>query len=334
VASRTRWDTTGLVEGFYLSHIVYHLHHHGILERLAARATAEEVAAEHGYDPGLLRALLEYVLQRTDVLRRDGRDGYSLNQEYESYNRFGFHLDKLIGAYGPPLLRLDEALNSPSASSGLVDRRMLARAFCALDGRSAALPSRIVREWQVRSLLDLGCGPGALLIDLASADPAFRGVGVDANADMCETASERLAAADLTGAVRIVHADVRDLAAHLGASERRGLEAVHGRSLLNEFFGTGPDEAVEVVTELRRLLPGRLFFVGDYYGKLGHVRRVKGSYAATLVHDVAQVISAQGVPPPDLESWAEVYARAGTELLHAYEGDNAGVAWFVHVLRL
>jgi SAM-dependent methyltransferase len=334
VASRSRRGPSDLVEGFYLSHVVYHLHRRGILERLGANSSPGEVAAEHGYDPDLLRALLEYVHQRTDVLRRDGRDGYSLNPKYTSYDSFGFHLDKLIGAYGPPLTRLDEALHSPSASSGLVDRSMLARAFCELDAGNAALPAQIVRQWQVRSLLDLGCGPGALLIELASSDSAFRGVGIDVNAQMCMVARDRVAAAGLADAVRIVQADVREVSAHLGTGERDALEAVHGRSLLNEFFGDGPEEASKLVGELRRLLPGRLFFVGDYYGKLGYVRRVNGSYGATLAQDVAQVMSAQGVPPPDLASWAEVYARAGAELLHAYEGENAGVAVFVHVVRL
>jgi hypothetical protein len=91
---------------------------------------------------------------------------------------------------------------------------------------------------------------------------------------------------------------------------------------------------VKVVGVLRQLMPGRLFFVNDYYGKPGKTRRVSSRYRATLVQDVAQTVSGQGIPPPDLGSWAEVYRLAGAELLHAYEGDHIGIDWFVHVVRL
>jgi Methyltransferase domain len=334
VARSLRRGAIDIAEGFYLGRIVHHLHRSGILERLEHPATAEDVARECGYDPEVLRALLEYVRLRTDLLARDGGDSYSLNPAYAPYRVFGFHLDKLLGAYGPPLERLDDLLRAPTLGAELVDDGALAGAFSRLDGDTAAVQSAVIRAWTVDALLDLGSGPGTLLLTLARADPSFRGWGIDANPAVCATATERIAQAGLDGAVRVVCGDVRDVATLLDSDERDRVAGLHAGSLLNELFRSGGDEAVDLVVTLGRLFPGRLLFVSDYYGKLGWTRRVSGAYAHSLLQDVAQTISGQGVPPPDRARWAAIYDAAGSALLDAYEGDHNGVAWFVHVVRL
>jgi trans-aconitate 2-methyltransferase len=56
------------------------------------------------------------------------------------------------------------------------------------------------------TVVDLGCGAGALTASLAQRWPAARVVGVDSSREMLATA----AAADPTGRVEFVHGDVRD----------------------------------------------------------------------------------------------------------------------------
>jgi SAM-dependent methyltransferase len=323
-----------VAEGFYLSHVVYHLHRRGVLERLRSPASASALAAECGYDAGRLGPLLEFVVQRTDILVHSSAGAYRLNPQYEAYVRLGFHLDKFIGAYGPLVTDLDSTLR-PGARVGAVEDE-LAKAFGGVGMDAVGAQAEVIRQWEVSSLLDLGCGTGTLLIELARRDGDFRGWGVDRNAAMCELAVSRVREAGLSDVVRILSRDVRELSPGdlVVDGSGGGVDALHGRSLLNEFFGSGPAEAAGVVADLRRRFPGRLFFVSDYYGKLGALERVDAAYAHTLVHDVAQVLSGQGVPPPDLEGWAAVYAAGGAELLHAYEGEGDGIAAFIHVLRL
>ena len=323
-----------VAEGYFLGNIVYQLHRAGLLERLGAARTSEELAAEHGYDAELFRTLLEYVWQRTDIVLRDGPDRYRLNPEYAAYHRFGFHLDKLIGAYSEPVRQLEGSLRSASLGRHLVDDRMLAEAFSRAGAAGVAAEAHLAREWRIGHLLDLGCGPGTLLLELAVADPAFRGVGIDSNPAMCEAATAGVERAGLGKLLRIVHGDARDIADLLSADERDRIDGLHCRSLLNELFRFGPAEAAEFVAQLARLFSGRLLLVGDYYGKLGSEERVPDRFAHTLLQDLAQALSSQGIPPPDLAGWADVYETGGGELLHAYEGEHGGVAWFVHVVRL
>jgi SAM-dependent methyltransferase len=323
-----------IAEGFYVSHIVYHFHRQGILERLREPASATCIAAEQGYDAYRLQALLDYVSQRTDVLLRAGPGSYALNPDYAPYQRLAFHLDKFIGAYGPLLDNLDECLRPSAPGTRRVDEQALARAFGAVGNAGVITETEIIRSWNVHSLLDLGCGPGALLVELASRDPDFHGFGVDRSTDMCRLAAERVRQTGLGDAIRILHAEVEDVGAYADLANSRPLDALHCKSLLNEFFEKSSERAVRLLESLRLSFGGRLLFVADYYGRLTWDEPVDDAYAHTLVHDVAQLLSGQGVPPPSLAGWHELYARAGTSLLHAYEGDADGIAWFIHVIRL
>lgn len=323
-----------VAEGFYLAHIVYHLHRAGLLDGLGAGRTPAELAAEHGSDEPLLRSLLEYVRQRSDIVVRDESGVYALNAEYQPYHRFGFHLDKFIGAYGLAFRRLGESLASPALGLEFVDDRMLSEAFHRAGSASVATEAAIVRAWQIRSLIDLGCGPGTLLCDLALGNPGFRGWGVDASPRMLALAVERARAAGVEHALRFVCGDARDLSDHLTGDDLRSVEGLHCRSLFNELFRDGPGEAVKLVAQLAELFAGRLLLVGDYYGRLGFDEDVPATHAHTLLQDVAQAVSGQGIPPPDLDGWAEIYRAGGAQLLHGYEGDHAGIVTFVHVVRL
>ncbi len=329
-----KWQLLETVEGFYLSHIVYHLHYKKVLECLNGEETVAEIAARFDYDAATLNALLDFVYQTTDILQRDRSNRYRIHPQYLPYHRLGFHLDKFIGAYGPALTHLEESLRSSTLGNALLDEKMLADAFTKVGLLGVSLSTHLIRERGITSLVDLGCGSAALLMELCRDDTTFKGWGVDRNASMCAAATEKINTAGLTSRIRIIHADVRELEAHFPPEMRHEIGALHGSSILNEFFRSGSTEAISFVNNLKRLFPNRLLFVVDYYGKLTHFRVTPLRYRHTLIHDVAQVISAQGVPPPDIYSWATIYDAAGCALTQAYEGENDGIAWFAHIVHL
>lgn len=330
----SRHGPVDVVEGFYCAHAVWALHRLGALSRLGAGAEPSELAHQLGCDATLLAALIEYVHQTTDLLDRRG-DHYRVAAPYRDYNAVGFHLDKFLGAYGPAVANVLDLLRDPAQGHVLRNSNALAQAFTRLVAHRPSLTSRLLHTWDVTSLLDLGCGPGTLLVELAENEPTFRGWGVDSSPHMVEVASKRVALAGLDSRVRITQGDVRALDNALAQQIATAkMSAAYGRSLLNEFFADGGGSATEVLTALRRLLPGGLLFVEDYYGHLTHCRSPDPTHRHTLIQDLAQAVSGQGVPPPDLAGWAKIYAAAGCCLLKAYEGDNDGIRWFIHVLTL
>jgi hypothetical protein len=330
VTQRTLLD---VVEGFYTGHAVWTLRRIGALDRLKSGADLAELGRELGCDERLLAAVVEYVFHTTDLItREDGR--YSLSPLYRDDGRLAFQLEKFLGAYGACVEGMADVISDPDRGPALRNDEALARAFGEVDVHRPSLTRQVLEAWEVASLFDLGCGTAALLIELAEGNPNFRGWGMDANAIMVETAARNIRLADVERQVEVAQDDVRAMGGGAAPAFRDDVEALYGRSILNEFFVDDGAAAIEVLRGLRRWFPRRLFFVEDYYGCLTRdVESVDGRQH-TLLQDLAQALSGQGVPPADLTGWQFVYESAGCSLVKAYEGNNEGIAWFIHVLRL
>ncbi|MEV4928159.1 hypothetical protein [Streptomyces roseoverticillatus] len=106
----------------------------------------------------------------------------------------------------------------------------------------------------------------------------------------------------------------------------KDVQALYRRSIANEFFADGDREAVDVLTGLRELFPGRLLFLEDGYGRLTHHPPTDGNHRHALLQDLAPVLSGQGVPPPDLHGWSRIYQAADCTLVKAYEGHDDGIS--------
>jgi SAM-dependent methyltransferase len=316
-----------LVEGLHLGHAVFLLHDEGVLLSMRRPITAEALAVEHGMDADLLRGVLHYVAARTDLVRRSGAK-FVTTREYSPAARF--LLDHYAGAYGAIAVRLAKVLHDPASAPSFVDGARYARAFdAASEGTVGALPG-IVRQLELRRLLDVGCGSGALLVELARGDPGFVGWGIDANRAMCAAARRRIRAARVGSRVKVWRGDVADLEAALPEEVRAAVDAVAACDVLNEMFAHGSARAVAWLRALRSLLQGRVLLVADYYGRLG-TRRAPPP-RASLLHDYAQLVSGQGVPPADLAGWRGLYSKAGCRLVHAIE--DRATTRFVHILAL
>ena len=322
-----RWDSLDLAEGFLLAQAVAALHDLGVLQSLGDYATAEQLAARFGLDVGMLQPVLLYVAGRTDLVEQRDAE-FRMTGRYDADSRF--LLDQYVCAYGPTARDLVNSLRHPEQARSTVDADRHARAFENAYSPGVSVLADCVAQLELNRVIDLGCGPGSLLIELGRRKPEFVGWGMDANPRMCATARARVAAAGLAGRIGIIEGDCTDLENSLPAAIRHRVEAVTGASLLNEFFRCGAADAVSWLRCLRELLPGRALLVSDYYGRLG--RREPPWPRRTVLHDFVQVISGQGVPPADREGWAEIYSAAGCTLAHVAEDESA--TWFIHILRL
>jgi SAM-dependent methyltransferase len=316
-----------LVEGLQLGHAVATLHELKILALLEKPSSAEAVANKVGLDPQLLGGALEYVAARTNLLRKIGAR-FVATRNYSSGSRF--LLDLYGGAYRGNAVRLDKLIEKPSLAPSAVDRVRHARAFQRV-GRQAlgALPG-IIRQLQFNHVLDIGCGPASLLLQLAEDDPQFIGWGLETNPAMYKAARAAVHDAGVGKRIRVLQGDSTDLRAALPADVRSRVQTVTACQVANEMFGGGPPRAATWLHGIREALPGRPFLISDYYGRLG--RRTAGHLRETLLHDYAQLISGQGVPPASLAEWRLIYADAGCQLVHVIE--DRRTTKFIHILLL
>ena len=139
-----------------------------------------------------------------------------------------------------------------------------------------------------QNLLDIGCGPGTITVDLARRVAPGQVIGVDASADVVAQAAEHAAAEGVTN----VRFEVGDLFA---LPYDASFDTVHAHQVMQHLT-----EPVAALVELRRVLrPGGLLAVRD------------GDYGAFIWHPA----------DPLLDRWLELYlavtSRNGHDALMA-----------------
>ena len=319
--------------GHATSRILYSLHRLGLVEQLQRPTDIDVLAEAEGVDPVWLRHVLDFLAADGGIVRRVGDATYVIRPECGGSARVGFELAKFVGAYGA-------CLDEPGPAPAAVRDSALADAFLGRSNSARREPhehsaaATVLRKHGLASaLLDLGCGPGDLLVELARGDPSFRGVGIDLSAAMCTAARRTADEAGVAAQVDVRQGDALDVVAQMSASERNHIQVVHAASYFNALFGTGTRRAVDALIRLSELLPGRVLVNHDYYGRLS--RGADGAFPEwTLLQDVAQTCSGQGVPPSDRDTWESLYVEARCTLIEVYEGDADSYRRFMHLVRL
>jgi SAM-dependent methyltransferase len=321
-----RWSSLDLAEGFQLSHAVATLYRLEVFESLKRPATVEALSRKHGLDADLLRGTIEFVLARTDLVRKIGRR-YVTTSSYSAGSRF--LLDLYLGAYANNARRLGDLLCDPSRAQNMIDRIRYARAFEAVNNSMLGIVPDLIRRLQFNHVLDVGCGSGELLLTLAKSDASFIGWGVDLNPSMCRVVRTRIRAAGASGRLRVLEGDCRRLSGLIPLNIRRRIQALVVSNVANEMFANGSERIVVWLRELRDIFPDRPLLISDYYGRLGR----KGKFEReAILHDFVQLISGQGIPPSDAAEWTAIYKRAGCHLAHILE--DKSTTRFIHLLRL
>lgn len=316
-----------LVETMHLGLVAAALERMGIFAALRDASSANQLAERFEVDREILTGTLEFLSRRTGLVERE-RDGYRLGPDYDAHARF--LLELYGGAFVPNALKLESVLKAPNEAFEHVDRAAQARAFAQAPQQSAATIAGLIQQLEINHLLDLGCGSGLLLASLAEQIPEFVGWGVDFNEDMCRAARQRIDEVTGTHNVRIGIGSVQDLDGLLSDEDRQAVQAIYAGDILNEMFHGGGSLAIKWLRTLRTIYPGRTFVVSDYYGRLNSQEPADDSLL--LLHDFSQLISGQGIPPPDAEGWIALYEAAGCRFVHAIEDNKS--SRFLHIVQL
>jgi SAM-dependent methyltransferase len=326
-SKRESFCALDLAEAFQLGHAISTLQDLKVLSSLAKGATVTELATKHWVDPHLLQGILEFVAARTNLVRKVG-DRFTATSHCSARSRF--LLELYAGAYRNNAFRLKRLMRMPRLASSLVDRVRYARAFETAQNLGSAWVADIIRQLRFNCILDIGCGPATLLLQLAAQNPGFTGWGLETNRSMHRLAQARIRQARAGDRLQVILGDCMRLSTALPYDVRSRIQAVSACQVANEMFGSGSSQLMVWLRKLRRVLPKRPMLLSDYYGCLGG--KNAASHRETVLHDYAQLISGQGVPPATRAGWTELYARAGCRIVHIVE--DTSTTRFLHILML
>jgi SAM-dependent methyltransferase len=295
--------------------------------------TVSWLAKRHQLDPSGLRYILKF-LALTTALIKDENGRFQLTEIPTPLANLRFNLEKFQEAYRLPLCECLHTLRAAPSKSRppRINVDAMADAFSAVSHTVNHVVVKAVERSRVQCLLDLGCGTGSLLRTLAVRNHGFSGIGVDENRIMCR---RMLSLACEAGVFRRISAVVGAVPAALRRFQRRERERVdgiYGSSFLNEFFGDGTPEPVEILKELGRLFPARTAWFVDYYGVLN--TRKRNGPIVNVLQDIAQIVSGQGVPPSTDEAWGDLFRAGNCRVVSQRSFRNGSTKWGLHVVVL
>jgi SAM-dependent methyltransferase len=335
--------TLDLVSESNLAQVLIALWDSGLYEyvRQFGRLEIRAVAAELGLDAEILLTLVEYLVGRRLMNFEDGAFVLSdKGQVYWNYVTRGAVMTHL-GGYNPlminlgPLLRKEIDINEPRLDR--VGRIVALGAGQTLLGNGTVPWIRdMIGKFGGKCVLDLGCGAGVFLTQLALKWPQGRGIGIDMNADAIAEARAQALADGVADRVEFHVEKLTDQPLTLSTETIARVDVVTAMFILHEFGGCGGVDAIaSVIRSLRKHFPGRKLLMAEgtradpYDRPRGPVRN-----HAQLDYSLIHPLSRQG-PLRTPDEWRQIIESAGARLLDRQAGFKLVPSWInVYVVDL
>jgi SAM-dependent methyltransferase len=327
--------TLQMVSDTFLAQVLNALWDSGLYEYVRNHTTVivKDTAAELGLEETVLESLIEYLEGRG--LMRWREDGFVLTDRGETYWNYVTRgvLTCYVGGYNPvlsqlgPLLKKQVDLNDPR-----LDRlgRLVAVGsnYSLLGNGTAPWVLEVIKELGGKCVLDLGCGSGQFLNQLALRWPDGSGVGVDMDLDAIGEATRTAVEFGVADRLNFCHAKLSAEPMELSAEVKRSVDIVTAMYLLHEFRGRGGVENIALVlASLRRQFPGRKLLMvegtrADAAAMGTAPRRSYGQLDYSFFHP----LSRQGsLLTPD--EWQQVIESAGAKLIDRIVGQQLIPSW-------
>ena len=308
--------------GYIRAFIIFALHETGVFDTLrkSGAQSSDELAAHCSVNRHLLDGVLHFLLHADVVLAKDSDERFRLTRRGEEWlfsdavlaMSFG-----AVGAYSPILSELVPCLREEKRYGVDFEREgaYLAKGSY-YTGRSNYpwVVSRL-RDLDVRTVVDLGCGSANVLISFCQIDTELRGIGIDIAPRALEEARRRVEAEGLQDRIELQLGDLTDPSTYASAVERA--DAFNGIMVFHEFLRDGEEAVVDIFRAMKERFPGRYLLVGEFdrltddeFGAMPYPDRIHPLFYQHAIHPLTW----QGLPQPK-DKWLELFERAGLELV-------------------
>jgi len=189
----------------------------------------------------------------------------------------------------------------------------------------------VLKEHEVRGILDLGCGTGGFLIQWAHLAGGW-GAGVDMSPGALAAARVNAASQGLQDRLSFFLGEVGKDSLPIDADVASRIDALTAMFMLHEFGRAGDPAIVRVLSALRAQFPGKLLLAlemqpVDVSALNGRPPPAMDALDYHFIHP----LSRQGEPRPK-DVWQRIYEEAGMKLLGVRRPRNSPL--LIHVVRM
>ena len=328
-------ETVGLVSDAYLAQVLVALWDSGIYEYLRERGRIEIAVAseELSLDPAILRSLIEYLVGR-GILAPEG-ESFTLSakgQPYWNYITRGVLTAHLAGynqllVHLGPLLRKEIDINDPRLDRS--GRLVASGSGYALQG-SGTIPwiLKLITQIGGTNVLDIGCGAGDFLIQLALRWPEGAGVGIDMNADAITKARANAENSAVADRLTFHHTKLSAEPLEVDRAILDKVDTLTAMYLLHEFAGHGGQEAiVAAISQMRTQFPGRMLLMlegerADPAAQFATPPRTFAQLDYSFIHPISRQGQLRSV-----SEWEDIIKSAGATLRERVPGFGQVPGW-------
>jgi len=328
-------ETMDMVSAIYLGQVLLALWDNGFYEymRKSSRVEVAVVASELELDATVLQCLIDYLVGR-GLLKPEGT-GYVLTEKgrpYWNYVTRGV-LTANIGGYNPlltrlgPLLRKEIDLGDPSLDR--IGRLVGVGAnYTLLGSGTVEWVLDVIQHLGGKYVMDLGCGGGAFLIQLARRWPQGGGVGIDLSKDSIAEARKAAAACNAADRVAFYQARLSPEPLDIAADVLAHVDTITALYVLHEFGGRGgPPAIAAVLSSLRKQFPGRKLLMAEgTRADPVQTGAVPPRNFGQLDYSFFHPLSRQG-PLHTPDEWQAIIQDAGATLIERIPGFKLVPAW-------
>jgi SAM-dependent methyltransferase len=300
-----------IISGFYTTRTMQALFNVGFFDALKEEGTvsAKSFAQSHGLDETILQSLCD-SLYALGILRKEDSK-YSLDSDGHLLVEVARGWFDGVYGYEEVFHSLEALLRKEKTYGKEINRRsdFIASGSGEME-RWIYFPLAIdyIRKHGFESVLDLGCGDAAFLVDLCESLPAVTGCGIDISAEAVAAGKDRVKRASLEDRVQLLVEDISSL--EKAPTQLEGIDVATTFFVLHEVLHSGDEAVVGLLRDFRRLFPGVPLLVFEVVRPTPEEMRRRPGMAVqyTLQHDLTNQRLVHR------EKWKELFKTAGFAL--------------------
>jgi len=284
----------------------------------------ETYSRDRNIDKKVLQSICDY-LYSLKILRKD-KNAYSMDSYGRDLFRYSRGNFELLYAYWPLFHELEALLRKDKIYGKDIFRRdrFVAKGSAGLT-KNLPFPvvKDIIRKYNLKSILDLGCGSGEFLVSLCGDNDIAKCYGIDISREAIDCAKEESKKAGKEDVMALEVCSIFEL--DKVKEKWIDIDVLTSMFVLHEFLIQGRQKVVDLLKNIRRDFPGRYLIVCELCKKRHSLLRKKPT--AVIEHHLFHALSKQELIT--FEEWNELFIDSGYKVSEVRRFDFAQQAYFV-----
>jgi len=323
----TDW-TQFIRRGYALAFLLYSFHDTGVFEYLrdGKKRSIKEIAKKLKLDEKILSGGMNFFANADNSIVKDKSGKFKISKVGKKRIFANQTLAMSLGAVGAYNIILTQY------AAAMQKKKIYGKDFVR-DGRLVATSSVLtgqanypwviekLKKLKVKTVVDLGCGSGDIIIHFCKRHKELRGVGLDINRGAILEAKRNVKKAKLINRIDLIQGDMINPRTYSKKIKHKGKQvAFNAIMALHEFLRDGEVAVINILKKMKKEFPGSYFILGEFnkasdseFAKIPLSKRMHMLFYQEIIHNLTNQALANKT------TWKKIFKKANVKLLEIKE---------------